>query len=112
MIPKMGNILAGFAQTGKYFRASREMVGFKSVETLAAPVLFRGVFQPMKVQSLLIKPEGERRWKWFTLHTTKEMFLGDAVEGPEGTLFKVMQKSDWSGSRFFVYELTERPNVL
>jgi hypothetical protein len=110
MFPDVSEALWGFTEPTVFRRASREIVDFEAAETLAAPGTFQGALQPLRTQRLLIKPEGERRWKWFQLWTNQELLLGDIIDAYDGKTYKVMSKDDWSQGGFFSYELTETVN--
>lgn len=109
--PDVSEALWGLTEPAQFRTVSRTPVDFEAVETQAAPQWFDAVLQPIDNQKLLIKPEGERRWKWFEMLTEKELNLGDTVEAYDGKTYRVMAKSDWSQGGYFRYELTERENV-
>ena len=44
---------------------TQTIVDYEAVETAAGAVAFQGVLQPMPAQKLLVKPEGQRTWKWW-----------------------------------------------
>jgi hypothetical protein len=69
----------------------------------------RGVIQPMSTAKLAIKPEGERTWKWWTVHATTDLVLQtDDVIIPRGKpRLRIMGQGDWSNSGFVVYEAVE-----
>jgi hypothetical protein len=109
--PDVSDAFWGLTEPTRFQVATRVPVDYEASETLAPPVTFDGILQPETTQKLLVKPEGERRWKWFRLYTTQELALGDAVTAYDGKTYQVMSKDDWSQGGHFAYELTERSNV-
>ena len=67
-----------------------------------------GVIQPMKPQELLVKPEGQRAWRWYTLHCSVNVELkpNDRVR-IRNMVYKVMDKLDYSRSSYLQYGLIE-----
>jgi len=80
---------------------------FEVAEGKVVDTLFRGVLQPMPPQKLMIKPEGQRGWKFLELWTTQFLELDSIVEDQDNRTFRVMTKDDWKGAGYFHYELTE-----
>ena len=111
MFLNMGTAMWGLRRAQHFKRVSRTPVDFEAKETFDPPKQFDGILAPLKAQRLLIKPEGERSWKWFTLFTKLELNLGDVVEAVDGKTYQVMLKEDWSDAGFFAYEITERANI-
>ena len=109
--PNVAEALWGLTEPAQFKVATRVPVEYEASETMAPPVWFDGILQPLKSYRLLIKPEGERRWKWFQLWARQELALGDTVEAYDGKTYKVMSKEDWSQGGYFSYELTERENL-
>lgn len=69
----------------------------------------QGVIQPMSTARLAIKPEGERTWKWWTIHATTDLVLQtDDVVAPRGKpRLRIMGQGDWSGNGFVAYDAVE-----
>lgn len=73
----------------------------------ATTVNFKGVWQPLKMQNLELKPEGQRAWEWIWLHAKKselDLETADKVKFNK-KLFKVMSVKDSSLNGFMEYEL-------
>jgi hypothetical protein len=82
---------------------------FEVAETVATEIHFNAVIQPMPVQQLLIKPEGQRSWKWWHLWTTQCLDLDNIVQDQDGLQFRVMSRADWRGANYISYELVQWP---
>ena len=111
--PNMSAALWGVQSANQYKIVSRTPVDFESQETFDLPVTFAGSMQPMPDQKLLVKPEGERSWKWYQLWTRQKLNVGDVVVAgtPDFRTYQVMKLADWSKGAYFQYQLTERPEV-
>lgn len=71
---------------------------------------FRGVIQPLSERKLMLKPEGERAWKWLMIHC----FSGRLNLEPKndriifnGEPFKIMADNDYSLNGFIEYHLVK-----
>jgi hypothetical protein len=69
----------------------------------------QGVIQPMSIARLKMKTEGERTWKWWTVHANTDLVLqNDDVIIPRGKpRLRIMGNGDWSENGFVVYEAVE-----
>ena len=65
-----------------------------------------GSIQPLSARALLVKPEGERSWKRYQIHTATNVDLNnnDRIR-IRGHLYKVMAKYDYSRSGFFEFHV-------
>lgn len=70
------------------------------------PVCTQGCIQPFTAQMLKVKPEGQRNWSWFTVHSLTSMDLrnNDRIL-LDGKRYKVMEKFDWSRDQYFEYHM-------
>jgi hypothetical protein len=68
----------------------------------------RGCCQPFTAEQLEIKPEGQRSWKWSTLHTLTDLVLNnnDRIVF-DGVKYKVMAKLDYSRYGYYEYHCIE-----
>ena len=84
-------------------------VDFQTVESVTDIIDFIGVLQPIPPRKLMVKPEGQRTWKWWTLYATQELELDWVISDEEKKIYRVMSKTDWSQAGYIEYELTEKP---
>ena len=72
-----------------------------------------GVLQPMKARAVMLKPEGERAFRWFTLHVGREIDLKpNDVVVRKGVPYRVMGRWGWEDYGFIKYELVEDYNAV
>ena len=79
---------------------------FQSTETLI-PVKFFGVFYPSTPQQIMMKPEGQRQWTWWTLLTSYSLSISDIMIAPDGVKYRVQTKVDYSKAGYYQYELVK-----
>ncbi len=108
MFPSMKDALAGFGRRNQFAIISKTMVDFESVEAMASVTWFTGTFQPLPPQALLIKPEGQRTWKWWALWTSVKLKLDDIVQDRCNKQYRVLSVSDWNEAGYYQYELAEK----
>jgi hypothetical protein len=88
------------------------LVGKKQQNFQTTEVLIRkramGMRAPMRDQDLIMKPEGERAWRWQTLHCLPDLILKiDAIVVFEGLRYRVMMKKDYAEYGYIVYHLLQ-----
>ena len=69
------------------------------------------VIVPMPPKKIMIKPEGQRTWKWWMGTTTNKLATGSflKIDKDPGKLYEVMEAEDWSQARVYHYHLAESP---
>lgn len=110
MMPNMRTTLAGFEDTMQFQIVKKTIVDHELVESSKEiPVLyFEGVLQPLHDRELLVKSEGQRKFKWWTLFTDMENLAVDTViQDPNKRTFRVMASGDWDDAGYFKYQLVE-----
>lgn len=111
MFPIMREALSGLVEQAQFALVKSTQENFDTVEAVDATSYFLGSLQPIKPRSLLVKPEGWRRWKWYSLWTTQTLEVGDYVRDGAGLQYRVMSKNDWSQASYYEYELTQGATV-
>ncbi len=86
---------------------NKAIVDFEVAENQVADIEFLGVLQPIPETKLLIKPEGQRTWQWWTMWTEQELNLDMIVIDDQEKEYRVMRASDWNAAGYFEYQLTE-----
>lgn len=69
------------------------------------------VLVPLTARQIAIKPEGQRRWKWWRATSTTNLSLGWYIlpDRDKFLKYEVMSLEDYSQARVFVYDFVETP---
>lgn len=104
-VPNMSTTLLQWFQPMTFTLIAKQNVNFL-VEETPTNYSFRGVWQPFSDQQLLIKPEGQRAWSWFMLHSdvTLKLDPDDAVIY-NGIRYRVMGKRDYTEYQYLEYHI-------
>lgn len=106
-LPNVSRALLNWFQPLNFVTIVKTVVNFAVVETLTT-VNFLGVRQPFTPQMLLMKPEGERQWKWETIHALPGLILSpDDIITFLGVNYRVMQKLDWKEYGYVQYDIVQ-----
>lgn len=110
-IPAVDDALWGLDETEQLRVITKTFVDFEVVESNddGPAIWIDGILQPMNSQDLVIKPEGQRTWQWWTLYTESMLDLDWVVVNPDGARLRVMGSKDWQGGGYRVYELAQGP---
>lgn len=113
MIPQVQTTIFGLEQTMQFQIVKKTVVDGELAEAAKVrPVLwFEGSLQPLHPRELLVKPEGERKWKWWTLFTDLALEVDTVIKDSDGAEFRVMASSNWGRSGYFNYQIIEGPAV-
>ncbi len=107
--PKMSEAFSGWVNSVTLRIVRKDQVDFEQQETLYNDLSFFGVIEPIPPRKLMIKPEGERSWNWLTLYTRQRLTNNDIIQDAQNRQYRVMSTTDWRGSNYLEYELTEQP---
>lgn len=106
-VPDVSGALQDYYQALVFTRVAKLVEGFQVVET-PTPVHFRGTIQPFTKRQLLLKPEGQRAWSWFTVHSDPVLTLQvDDVVLWNGKQTRVMARTDFALYGYVEYELVQ-----
>lgn len=106
-LPNVGDALLNWFQPMVFTTIVKTIVNFQVVET-ETNVNFQGVWQPFTAQQLQMKPEGQRAWKWFSVHADPSLSLTtDEVITYQSTQYRVKGKTDYTGYGYIYYELVQ-----
>ncbi len=84
-------------------------VDYEAVDTPENQICFDGVIEPVEPRKLLIKPEGERKFKYWTLWTDQELAPDAIIQDEKGAMYRVTEKSDWRSGDYQQYEIMQAP---
>jgi hypothetical protein len=106
-VPDVSGALTDWFQPMTFTLVTKTVVGFQLVEG-AEPITFRGILQPFTPRQLMLKPEGQRAWSWFTLHADPVLTLKvDDVVLYLGVQTRVMSRSDFTLYGYIEYHLVQ-----
>jgi hypothetical protein len=106
-LPEMSGTLTNWFQPMSFVVITKETIDFE-VREVQTFVSFMGVRQPMTSQQLQIKPEGQRTWKWETIHALPDLKLKTDDRIKWGNRFyRVMELSDWTEYGYIEYQIVE-----
>jgi hypothetical protein len=106
-LPDVSGALADWFQPLTFTQIVKTVVNYQAVETETSTT-FMGVRQPFSAQQLLMRPEGQRKWKWETIHAYPDLTLDvDDIITFSGVKYRVMQKSNWAEYGYVEYAIVE-----
>lgn len=106
--PEVGSVLSGWQNAMTFIKITTVVTDYEAVKTETA-YSFQGVFEYMSPRELFFKSEGQRAWKWCTLWTKngEDIQVGDIIEDPKGTRYKVTRSNDWGQAGYSQYEILQ-----
>lgn len=107
--PSMQEALWGLTDAIQFEIVKKTVTDYQIVESPVTVLFFQGCLQPIPPRKLLIKPEGQRSWKWWTLYSQQLLDTDWIVQDPDAKQYRVMSVTDWGNAGYFEYELTENP---
>lgn len=106
-LPQMGGALISWFQPMVFSVVTKQTVGFQVVETMT-DVSFRGVIQPAKSRALMMKPEGQQAWTYYTVHADPSLKLNvDDVIRYLTKQYRVLELKDYTQYQYVEYNLVE-----
>jgi len=105
--PNVGDALLNWFQPMTFGVVTKQVVNSQVIEDMVE-VSFQGVWQPLQMRQLQLKPEGQRAWSWFWLHADPTLNLEvDNVILYTGVQYRVMAKKDYRLNGYVEYELVQ-----
>ena len=109
--PQMGDTLSGWTQKLVFNLIEKKVINYKVVET-ATKINFPGVWQPMSLEQLQMKPTEQRAWSWFIVHSTTPVPMKiDDIVNYLGKLYRVMSFGDYKEYGYYEYHLVDESLV-
>lgn len=104
-VPNMSGTLSGWFQPLTINVITKVIENFEVHET-TTDVTFRGVWQPFSPKQLEMKPEGQRSWSWYMVHTQTDLKLkNDDVIKYRGHQYRVMANNNYNEYGFYEYHI-------
>lgn len=108
-LPSVAEALEEWGDKVKFTKTIKAIVDGDLTEKASRVLEFYGVLQPMPIQELFIKPEAQRKWKFWKFWTDQVLVLDDVIEDDQGISFRVMEVSTWGS--YNTYDLREGPTT-
>lgn len=110
-LPQVTAAITGWFKPMTFGVTVKTNVDFLTVDEIT-DVSCQGVWQPFTDQQLAIKPEGERSWKWFMIHSDPSLVLttDDQIQY-QGVNYDVMGKKDYKEYGYVQYEVVNKYEV-
>lgn len=106
-LPNMSDALFSLFQPMTFRKISKTQVNFETVEVETGYSTY-GVRQPFTPQQLAMKPEGQRAWKWETMHSLPDIeLIPDDVIVFNSVRYRVMQKLDWKEYGYIEHHIVQ-----
>lgn len=107
-LPNLQTAVMAWSSTIDVQLVCKSQENYKTVESLLLKRV-RGVIQPYSVKQLNILPEGQRSWKWITLHcdTTLDLKVDDIVILYGQDRYRVMGLMDFKQYGYYEYHLVK-----
>lgn len=106
-LPSMSATLEGWFQKLIIGLITKTTVNNRTEEAVTN-IETKGVIQPLSIEQLEIKPEGQRSWKWHMLHCQPSLSLAtDDTAVIKGGRYRVMGKFGYDDYGYVQYELVK-----
>ena len=106
-MPNMSETLNGWLQSLIFNVVVKTVENGLVIET-TQDIKFQGVWQPLGLRQLQMKPEHQRSWDWVLVHSKTDLALhNDDVIKFRGIQYRVMAQNDYSLNGYFEYHLTQ-----
>ena len=106
-VPDVSGALQDYYQSLVFVRVGKVVKGYQLQEA-PTPINFRGTIQPFTPRQLQMKPEGERAWTWFTMHSDPVLKLQvDDVVLWNNIQTRIMSRTDFSLYGYVEYNLVQ-----
>jgi hypothetical protein len=73
-LPQLATAVMSWSNKMQIGIVCKSQENFKTVESILYGI-FSAVMQPLQVKQIMIKPEGQRAWKWYWLHAETKLQL-------------------------------------
>lgn len=106
-LPDVSDVLPDWFQKLTFKKVHKVQVDYETVESLET-IETEGVRQPMSAQRLELKPEGQRAWRWETIHCLPDVKLKvDDIIIFDNIRYRVMNRWNWSEYGYLEYEICQ-----
>lgn len=106
-LPNMADTISNWFQLLIVEQVVKTIVNFQVVEN-TVPIMFQGVVEIMTPRELMMKPEGQRLWRWKKIYCWPNVPLKpDDVVVYEDVQYRIMQATDYKQYGYREYHVME-----
>lgn len=106
-LPNLSGALLNWFQRMTFTKVTKTVVDFQVVEQEDEYTAL-GVRLPMQPQQVVIKPEGQRSWRWEVVFATPDLILNpDEIIRFGSVKYRVMGKLDWKEYGYLEYHISQ-----
>ena len=109
MLPSLTSAIDTISQRIYFKQVSKSIVDYENSEAVSSMQWCPGSIQPMPAEELLVKPEGQRSWKYWRLFTQQTLLQDNELIDSNNRRYRVMATEDWTQAGFKIYQLSEGP---
>lgn len=104
-VPDMSGAMLNWFQPMTFSLVTKTAKAYQVVETMTE-IAFMGVWQPLSGRQLMMKPEGQRAWSWWWVHSDPSLDLKvDDVVLYLTKQYRVMAKKNYTLYQYQEYHL-------
>jgi hypothetical protein len=105
--PSMRDTITGWSEQLTMVRLLKKIVDRENVNE-EREFTCMGMLQPFSAREVAIKPEGQRRWRWYRLHVSAAVDLEPGEEFiMQGFKYKIMSDLPYHRNGYYEYELVQ-----
>jgi hypothetical protein len=105
-MPDVSGALQNWFQPMQFTQVAKVVNSVFQLSETPTTYAFMGVWQPAQPSNLEIKLQGQRKWKWFTVHASPGIPLSpDDVVNYLGVQYRVMSMNDYTLNGYIEYRL-------
>lgn len=106
-LPRMGDTITAWFQPLEFQIMQKQQIRGWTDE-IALTISTKGVIQPFTPQQLILRPEGQRAFRWFTIHALPDLNLStdDRIK-VRGIPYRVMEKVDYTDYGYVQFNVIE-----
>lgn len=110
-MPSMRDALRGMGRRVTVQVIKQQVVDHEAVQAPRDLMRVTMVLAPMPAQKLAIKPEGQRKWRWWQGHSTAKLEVGWYIklDRDGGVIYEVLERENWRQAGIYNYQLAESP---
>jgi len=106
-LPSVAATIKGWFRPLTLIRKITQLVDREAVIS-EVPLRCMGVIQPLTNRELVMKPEGQRAWRWNMLHTSSDVQLNPGEDfSVNGKNYRVMSDKGYSEYGYIYYEVVQ-----